>query len=127
MSKTRCQSSLWLRSPIFNHSSAAIQLPLALGHDPHAARLTVTVTIFENNVSADIKEATDAVDRMSSAPHDPTEKLQSDAEAIFPVVTPVIVDVMTATHLESLLDRLDGFMKMADIVAEVLLPRFVIC
>jgi hypothetical protein len=97
----------------------AIQLPLTPGHEPRAARLTITVTISETNVSANIKDAMEAVHQMSSVPPDPTEQIRSDVGAISSAVAPVIADVMAATQLESVLNRLDGFMKMADIVAEV--------
>jgi hypothetical protein len=72
--------------------------------------LKVTVTISVVNAGAAVQQAMDANAEMASVPIDPTAQLP-DLSAV----------ANTASQLDfrSVLERLDGFMKVADLAAEV--------
>ena len=88
-----------IESPVFSGGGAQIGL----------LKLTVTLSVVEMEAAA--QQAMDANAQMVSAPIDPTVELP-----------PGLSDVAdTAKRLDfgSVLARLDGFMKVADLAAEV--------
>jgi hypothetical protein len=82
------------------------------------ARLSVSVVIVDMNALEGVKEAVDAHNQMTSLPTAAIDKLASDIQTIAPVVAPIVTGVMATTNLNKVLGRLDGFMRMADIITE---------
>jgi hypothetical protein len=80
----------------------------------HLALLTVTVTASVADVAASMQEALDANSEMTS-PSDPTDQLQPGLA--------IGAAVRNQSGLLGVLERLDGFMKLADLAAEVRLCR----
>ena len=75
------------------------------------AVLTITATVAAANAETAIEEALTANSQMACAPNDPTDKFQ-----------PVLAISAAATNqsgLSGLLERLDGFMRLANLAAEV--------
>ena len=75
------------------------------------AVLTITATVAAANAETAIEEALTANSQMACAPNDPTDEFQ-----------PVLAISAAATNqsgLSGLLERLDGFMRLANLAAEV--------
>ena len=75
------------------------------------AVLAITATVAAANAETAIEEALNANSQMACAPNDPTDELQ-----------PALAIGVAATNqsgLYSLLGRLDGFMRLANLAAEV--------
>ena len=75
------------------------------------AVLTITATITVANAATAIEEAINANSQMTGAPNNPTDQLQP-ALAIGSTLT-------SQSGLSSLLERLDGFMRLGNLAAEV--------
>ena len=75
------------------------------------AVLTITATVAATNAETAIEEALKANAQMACAPNDPTDQLQP-ALAIGVATT-------NQSGLYGLLKRLDGFMRLANLAAEV--------
>jgi hypothetical protein len=74
------------------------------------ALLTVTAAVSVADAETAAFEASDVSSKMASAPIDPTDQLQ-------PVLA-IESAMSTQTGFQGILDRLDGFMKLADLIAE---------
>ena len=72
-------------------------------------RLTVTLSVVDTE--AGVQQAMDANAEMASAPIDPTAQLPSGLSDV--------ADTAKRLDFESVLARLDGFMKIVDLAAEV--------
>ena len=83
------------------------------------AVLTITAIVATANAETAIEEALNANSQMACAPNDPTDQLQP-ALAISAAATNQI-------SLSGLLQRLDGFMRLANLAAEVRGRWLVIC
>ena len=99
----------------------AIRSPVVSDEGVQLAVLTVTATITAANAETAIEEAINVNSQMTGAPNDLTDQLQ-----------PALATGSTLTSqsgLSSLLERLDGFMRLANLAAEVrghclvILPR----
>ena len=88
-----------IESPVFSGGNAQIGL----------LRLTVTLSVVDTEAA--VQQAMDANAKMASPPIDPTVELPSGLSDV----------AGTAKRLDfgSVLARLDGFMKVADLAAEV--------
>jgi hypothetical protein len=75
----------------------------------HLALLMVTVTASVADVAASMQEALNANSEMTS-PSDPTDQLQPGL---------AIAAVRNQSGLLGVLERLDGFMELANLAAEV--------
>ena len=75
------------------------------------AVLTITAIVAAANTETAIEEALNANSQMARAPNDPTDQLQP-ALAISAAPT-------NQSGLSGLLQRLDGFMRLANLAAEV--------
>ena len=75
------------------------------------AVLTITAIVAAANAETATEEASNANSQMTCAPNDPTDQLQP-ALAIGAVAT-------NQSGLSGLLQRLDGFMRLANLAAEV--------
>ena len=75
------------------------------------AVLTITAIVATANAETAIEEALTANSQMACAPNDPTDQLQP-ALAIGAAAT-------NQSGLYGLLERLDGFMRLANLAAEV--------
>ena len=82
------------------------------------AVLTITAIVAAANAETAIEEALNANSQMACAPNDPTDQLQP-ALAIGAAAT-------NQSGLSGLLQRLDGFMRLANLAAEVRGRWFVI-
>ena len=74
------------------------------------AVLTITAIVATANAETAIEEALNADSQMACAPNDPTDAFQ-------PVLA--ISATTNQSGLSGLLQRLDGFMRLADLAAEV--------
>jgi len=74
------------------------------------AVLTATTTITVTDVEAAVQEASSSNSKMATAPNDPADRLQP-ALAIGPA--------LSQNGLCGILERLDGFMRLAGLAAEV--------
>ena len=88
-----------IESPVFSERGAQIGL------------LKLTVTLSVADTRATVREAMDANAEMASPPIDPTVQLPSGLLDV--------ADTAKKLDLGSVLARLDGFMKLADLAAEV--------
>ena len=88
-----------IESPVFSGGGAQIGL----------LKLTVTLSVVDTEAA--VREAMDANAEMASAPIDPTVQLPSGL--------PDVADTARKPDFGSVLARLDGFMKVADLAAEV--------
>ena len=79
------------------------------------ALLKITVVISVANAESAVQQATEAHASMARAPNDPTDQL--------PPIVPVVKDAVNQLDLQSVLERLEGFMKLADLVAGVCVHR----
>ena len=89
----------------------AIQSPVMSDEGMQLAVLTITAIVATTSAETAIEEALNANSQMTSASNDPTDQLQ-----------PALTMGATAANqsgLSGLLERLDGFMKLADLTAEV--------
>ena len=87
----------------------AIQSPIVSDEGVHLAVLTITAIIATTSPEAAIEEVLNS--QMACAPNDPTDPFQ-----------PALAIGATAINesgLYGLLERLDGFMKLANLAAEV--------
>lgn len=95
----------------------AVTLPLLSYSGCQIAQLSVSITISETNPAPDVEvEEVTAPDQMTSASSPAFDKAQFSIQIIDPVATPILAS--TTTGLESVLKNLEGFMKVADLVAE---------
>ena len=99
------------REDLIIEPSKAIQSPVVSDQGVRLAVLTITATITEASAEAGVQEALSANSEMVSAPNDPTDQVQP-ALAIGAALT-------TQSGLEGVLKRLDEFMRLADLAAEV--------
>ena len=83
------------------------------------AVLTITAVVATANAGTVIEEVLNTNSQMACAPNDPTDQLQP-ALAIGAAVT-------NQSGLSGLLQRLDGFMRLANLAAEVRGRWLVIC
>ena len=88
-----------VESPVFSERGAQIGL------------LKLTVTLSVADTQAAVQEAMDANAEMASPPIDPTVQLPSGLSDV--------ADTAKKLDLGSVLARLDGFMKVVDLAAEV--------
>jgi len=89
----------------------AIQSPVLSDQGVQLGALTITAIIIAADHEAVMQEAVSAHSKMQSAPNDPIDQLQ-------PAL--VIEDaVVNKSGLLSVLERLDGFMRLANLAAEV--------
>ena len=88
-----------IESPVFSGGGAQIGL----------LKLTVTLSVVDTEAA--VQEAMDANAEMASAPIDPTVELPSGLSDV--------ADTARKLDFGSVLARLDGFMKVADLAAEV--------
>ena len=89
----------------------AIQSPVVSDQGVELAVLTITAIVTTANAETAIEEALNADSQMACAPNDHTDAFQ-----------PVLAISAAATNqsgLSGLLQRLDGFMRLADLAAEV--------
>ena len=77
--------------------------------EQHAV-LTATITITVTDVEAAMQEASSLNSKMTTAPNDPADQLQ-------PALA--IGTAVSQNGLCVVLERLDGFMRLADLAAEV--------
>ena len=87
----------------------AIQSPIVSDEGVHLAVLTITAIIATTSAETAIEEVLNS--QMACAPNDPTDRFQ-----------PALAIGATATNesgLYGLVERLDGFMKLANLAAEV--------
>jgi len=89
----------------------AVHSPVLSDQGVQLGVLTITAIIIAADHEAAVQEAVSANSKMQSAPNDPTDQLQP-ALAIEDTV-------VNKSGLLSLLERLDGFMKLANLAAEV--------
>ena len=104
---TRCRKNLTADREAFK----AIQSPVVSDQGVQLAVLTITAIVAAANAETAIAEASNANSQMACAPNDPTDQLQ-----------PALVIGAAATTqigLSGLLQRLDGFMRLANLAAEV--------
>jgi hypothetical protein len=89
----------------------AVQSPVLSDQGLQLGVLTITAIIVAADHEAAMQEAVSAGSNMQSAPTDPTDQLQT---------VPAIEDtVVNKSGLLSVLERLDGFMRLANLAAEV--------
>ena len=88
-----------IESPVFSGGGAQIGL----------LKLTVTLSVVDTEAA--VQQAMDANAEMASAPIDPTAQLPSGLSDV--------ADTARKLDFGSVLARLDGFMKVADLAAEV--------
>ena len=88
-----------IESPVFSDGGAQIGL----------LKLTVTLSVVDTQAA--VQQAIDANAEMASAPIDPTVELPSGLSDV--------ADTAMKLDLGGVLARLNGFMKIADLVAEV--------
>ena len=89
----------------------AVQSPVLSGQGVQLGVLTITAIITAADDEAAMQEAVSAGSKMLSTPNDPIDQLQP-ALAIEDAV-------VNKSGLLSVLERLDGFMRLADLTAEV--------
>ena len=104
---TRCRKNLTADREAFK----AIQSPVVSDQGVQLAVLTITATVAATNAETAIEEALKANAQMACAPNDPADQLQP-ALAIGAAAT-------NQSGLYGLLGRLDGFMRLANLAAEV--------
>jgi hypothetical protein len=75
------------------------------------AVLKVTVAISAVDAAAAVQEAWDANERLVTGPTDPTDPLQPGLA--------IVAAADNQVSFRGVLDRLDGFMKLANVAAEV--------
>ena len=75
------------------------------------ALLAMTITASVADVEVSVREALNANSEMASSPNDPTEQLQPGVA--------IGASVTNQSGLLGVLERLDGFMKLVDLAAEV--------
>lgn len=76
------------------------------------ALLKVTATISETDVEAAMRQTIDDSAAIACVPHDPTDQVP-------PALTIASDVVAKQVDLGSILGRLEGFMRLADLTAEV--------
>lgn len=89
----------------------AVQSPVLSDQGVQLGVLTITAIITAANGEAAVQEAVSANSKLRPTPNDPTDQLQP-ALAIEDAV-------VNKSGLLSVLERLDGFMRLADLTAEV--------
>ena len=89
----------------------AIRSPVVSDQGVQLAVLTITAVVAIADAETAIEEAFTATSQMGGAPNDPTDTFQP-ALAISAAAT-------NQSGLYSLLERLDGFMRLANLAAEV--------
>ena len=104
MFRSRCEIRLTafltvIESPVFSGGGAQIGL----------LKLTVTLSVVDTEAA--VRQAVDANAEMASAPIDPTVQLPSGFSDV--------ADTAKRLDFGRVLARLDGFMKIADLAAEV--------
>jgi len=89
-----------------------IESPILSPEGTQFASFRATVTISEMDAETAVQQATDANAAMARAPDDPTDQLP-------PTLSAVASAAMGQFDLGSILKRLEGFMKLADLATEV--------
>jgi hypothetical protein len=98
-----------------DNPSIAIESPILSNQGEQVALLKATFTISVLDAAAALQQAMDANAAMAPAPNDPTDKL--------PPGLSVVAATANQIDLQSVLKRLDCFMRFADLAAEVCLYR----
>ena len=91
--------------------AAVIESPVFSGGGVQIGLLKLTVTLSVADAQAAVQQAIDVNAEMASPPMDPTVELPSGLSDV--------ADTAMKLDLGSVLARLDGFMKVADLAAEV--------
>ena len=97
-----------------------IESPVLSPEGRQFASLKVTLTISEMDAETAVQQVADANAAMARAPDDPTDQLPPTLSAVVPAA-------MSQFDLGSVLKRLEGFMKLANLAAEVCVLFSVVC
>ena len=97
-----------------------IESPILSPEGTQFASLKLTVPISEMDAETAVQQAADANAAMARAPDDPTDQLP-------PTLSAVASAAMSQFDLGRILKRLEGFMKLADLAAEVCFLFSVFC
>ena len=87
-----------------------VKSPVLSGQGVQLGMLTITAIVTAADDEAAVQEAVSANSKMRSAPNDPTDQLQPEL---------AIEEVVNKSSLLSVLERLDGFMGLVNLAAEV--------
>ena len=99
------------RKKLTNEPFKAVHSPVLSDQGVQVGVLTITAIIIAANHETALQEAVSANSKMQSAPTDPTDQLQT-ALAIEDAV-------VNKSGLLSVLERLEGFMRLANLAADV--------
>jgi len=89
-----------------------IESPILSPEGTHIALLKLTVTTSEMDPGTAVQHASDATAAMAHAPDDPTDQLP-------PTLSAAAAAATNQFDLWSILERLEGFIKLANLAAEV--------
>ena len=121
--------SIWFALQYPTDLSTVLKLHLASVDGSHIAQLEVNITVSRTTpgiaAQTGVEEATSAYEQMNSVPTTAIDRIQSNTQTFQTIVSPVINDVMGVPKLRSILKNLEGFMEIADFVADVCIRRLV--